>query len=1055
MSERPPSVLTRQITSLQHTHSTERVVIFAPRPQLGAALKQAATRCCTQAAGLHVTTPEQYAQTVAGLALQARNKRRLQRGVQFFLTLSALQDLTSDQRTDLTTDRPLSGIIRPLMRTFNTLRAQDISPETYARHAAQSARQHAQADAFASYEDLLSKHSVYDTAMLFRTATEQIHSGVYDHTSTVFGVIDTVPLPQTAASFLEALRTSHNGARPDFYRLGSNPASAGGTEAPPPSPPASRAAAHFPTAPYPPNASAAPSPVGRAAVSPSEPLTQEEATDLRFWTATGARREVQAVLEDIVAQDRALDTVEIAFTTQEPYLSLLDGMAERYEIPLSLSTGREIEATRPGQALRGFFEWIADGFPVEELIHLLRSGLVQFDTPIGDEGEWGPLSSSTAARVLAQKRYPRGPEGYVSVLEKWQDELDEEIDELTAVESDESWVDETRQDLQEKKATVEAALSSVRALLQAARVEDRRALDPSSFADGAIEFLQSFGPTPKPTAPEEERTHDEVARNQLLDRLQHISQTDDLPAQPLRRVARQMTSWLDLRPNVRARRPLPGRAHVVLLESAGYANRDHLYVIGLDAASTSSVLTDDPLLTDDERQDLADVAPHLPLRQAQADTDAWLAARALGRHEGSVTLCASTHDLLENEDLFEAPLYLRLQEAARGEKEASESDVQRTHHSLATDATRALAPLDCWTSHIQPKPSVVSEVLSSTYSWIQDGLEAAEARTSSGYTVYDGLLASGSYHDLNPLDQSHPVSAGQLETYAQAPFAYFLRHVLDVEPLDEPALDDQAWLDALQRGAVLHDTFKTFMSELERQPTLDDKSKLEDTFTSTLEEKRDDLPPPSEVIYASTKRQLWRDADLFLHAEAHRTDPHHPHQFELGFGYPPHRRQDGDHADAPTLQFGVSSFSLRGRIDRVDRHPDDTVSLWDYKTGSSSTFEDDDLLNEGQFLQWALYAYAYEALHDVPVQSAGYFFTSIDEMGKRMAANPSHHREQVDRVLQQIAAGITAGAFPLTDANPLKYSFNSLFHDFRSRVSQLKAKDWETDRPVPPPLVQD
>lgn len=1057
MSDHPPSVLTRQVTALQAQHPTDRIVLLAPRLQLGAALKQAATETCRKTAGLTATTPARYAESLVGLSLRSNGHSPLQAGQQFFLTAATLETLDPDRRSALTADRPLSGVLRPLMRTFDTLRLHGVTPAAYEQHAARSPRQRAQAQAYATYERLLDRHSLYDTAALFETATEQLHTGGFDHSSTVFAILDTVELPTTAATFVEALPVVENGSTPRLYRVGAHASPDQTNEPSSLPPPTPRAAAHFPDVPYPPSVSAAPSPAGRAALYPDATLSADEADSLSFWTATGVRREVQAVLEDIVANGHPLDTVEIAFTSQEPYLSLLDVMAERYDLPLSISTGRNIDATRPGQALRGFFEWIADGFSAPDLIHLLRSGLIQFDAPIGEDGAFGRLTGSHAATLLAQKRYPEGAHGYTAVFESWIDEITAELESLRAVESDPDWLDDTRRDQQQKKAAVEALKSEVEELLEVARANGRwekSTVRPSDFAEGAAHFLKRFGPTPKPTGPKDERTPDEAARNRLLDRLQLVAQTDDLSPQSLRSLARQMTTWLELSPFVRAQRPRPGRAHVVPLESAGYANRDHLYVIGLDAASSSTVLTDDPMLTDEERTELANVSPHLPLRKARADTDAWLAARALARHEGPVTLCASTHDLMENEDLFEAPLYLRLREAASGAEE-SERPSSVTHHSLATDTSTALAPLDCWTSRRDPTPSVVTEVLTSTYPWVHEGLEAEAERASTRYTAYDGLLAPDSYPELNPLHRAGPLSAGQLETYARAPYAYFLKYVLDVEPLDEPALDDHAWLDALDRGAVLHDTFKRFMADLNRQPTLDDEPTLRSVFDTVLKEKRDELPPPSEVVYAATKRQLWQDADLFLHAEANRSDAHQPHRFEVGFGYPPHRRQDGDHPNAPTLDLGESSFALRGRIDRIDRHADETVSLWDYKTGSSGRFEDGDLLDGGRHLQWALYAYAYEALEDLSVREAGYFFTSTDEMGKRLSANPATHRADVAAAIKQIADGIAAGAFPVTDAKSLKYSFNALFHDFRARTSQLTDKEWGESRPAPPPLIED
>lgn len=796
--------------------------------------------------------------------------------------------------------------------------------------------------------------------------------------------------------------------------------------------------------------------MGRIALDPSSDLTASEAQQLQFWTTTGARREVQAVFEDIVANEHPLDTVEIAFTSQEPYLAYIDSFSERYAVPTSLSTGRAIGATRPGQALQGFFDWIAEGFPVDTLIRLLRGGLLQLEEPLGPEGTRGTLESRRAAALLAERRYGAPPDGYVGTLDAWIEELDAERDNLQAASSEAPWLTEKIQRLDEKKAAVEALRNSITTLLDFAQVQHRSSVPPSALAEGAQELLKVFGPTPKPTDPEAERTPDEAARNHLLDRLQTLAQSEGLPSSPLRSLASQLSTWIELSPFVRAQRPQPGRAHVVPLQSAGYADRDHLYVVGLDASSAATEQLDDPMLTDEERKDLSSSGASLPLRSNQADTDAWLTARALARHEGTVTLSASTHDVVEDEALFEAPLYLQLRDAALDAREETEDTSSlRTHHPLSVSADRALTALDRWTDRAPPAPSAVDDALQSKYPWIHSGLTAEQARASGRYTVYDGLLEPGSYPGLNPLAHSTPVSAGQLEAYARAPFAYFLRYVLGVEPPDEPALDDVAWLDARDRGAVLHETFKQFMSELGRRPTLEDESTLHTIFSRVLSEQGEHFPPPSEVVFAATERQLWNDARLFLRAETSRTDDHSPEAFELGFGTPLHRRSDGDLTTLPTLEFDTLSFSLRGRIDRVDRHPDDRVSLWDYKTGSSREFAEDDLLDEGRHLQWALYAYAYRALTGDSVRQAGYFFTSTDEMGRRIAGDPDLVRSEVGRLLHQIGDCIAAGVFPLNDGNDLKYSFDALFQDFRERQSDLRSKAWPDDRPLPPPLAEE
>jgi RecB family exonuclease len=1042
------SPLVRQVCTLIDEDPTAPLVVFLPRRQLGLALQAAVARRRGASAGLTATTLQEQARTVAEVPLLAAGRTALSPGPRFFLTLEIIRGLSDPQQEALLGDQPRAGLAGPLARTFTTLRAHGITPEAYRRAADDDPQRRAQATAFARYRDQLDEHAYVDAPALLQTATRLVRDGRVSPGATRYAVLDTVSLTGREHAFLSAL-AAEAPASPGLWRLGVRPPTEADANRP-----SSLAAAQFEEAPSPAPRTA--EGLGRVVLDPQHDMTPATAERIRFWTATGTRREVQAVFEDLLAQDRPLDTVELAYTTPAPYLPLIDSLAERYDLPVSLSGGRAVDATRPGQALGGFFDWVATGGAIPDLIELLRAGLLQVDRPIGGgDDPADTLDGRALATLLAQRRYADDPTTHPDTLAQWADRVTNDLRDLTAGADAGAWVDRRRATLHDTRARIEAAQAVVEELLALAHLDDHTPVSTTEFAASAETVLERFGPTPAPSDEEDERTPDQAARNRLIERLRTLAEAAPDRRERPRRLARTFTNWLSLSPYVRAQRPQPGRIHVVPLESAGVADRDHLYVVGLDAASVSTTMADDPLLDDAHRGRLAEaVGAPLPRAHAAPDREDVRTRQALARHTGTLTLAASTYDLGEGEDLFEAPLYLRLKEASQAARGAADdaADPQVRHHPLTPDRPVVLSRLDRWTSRPGPGPDALDDALEHDVPWIRDGLQAAAARASTAYTPYDGLLEDDAYPGLNPLARNRPVTAGQLESYARGPFAYFLRHVLDVEPLDEPALDDVAWLDARGRGAVLHETFRRFMDALRRRPTREDEPRLREHFDAALEARRDEHPPPSEVVYATTRRALWQNALLFLRVEAADDDGTTPAGFEVGFGYPPHRRQPQDYADAPTLSLGDLSFALRGRVDRIDRGPDGRLSLWDYKTGSARRYDATDLLDGGRHLQWALYAYALEGLTGQPVERAGYFFTNTDEMGKRIAAAPAAHREAVADRLQQIAAAIEAGAFPVTDADDLRYSFDPLFPSFGDRRSQLRAKDWPDDRPVPPAL---
>ena len=215
-----------------------------------------------------------------------------------------------------------------------------------------------------------------------------------------------------------------------------------------------------------------------------------------------------------------------------------------------------------------------------------------------------------------------------------------------------------------------------------------------------------------------------------------------------------------------------------------------------------------------------------------------------------------------------------------------------------------------------------------------------------------------------------------------------------MEPPDEPEEDPTCWLNPLDFGALLHRLFSGFMQALDARKELPDLDKHGDLIRAMLEEEirryQDYLPVTHEAAYRADVRRLERATRIFLASEA-KQEGRQPLGFEVSFGL---EKTDGLNQEAPVslrLSGGVQ-FQLRGSIDRVDRAGQDYV-IWDYKTGSTSRYDERDLLKKGAHLQWALYAYALEqvmASKKQPgrVRQSGYFFPSERGNGRRISGRP-------------------------------------------------------------------
>ena len=101
-----------------------------------------------------------------------------------------------------------------------------------------------------------------------------------------------------------------------------------------------------------------------------------------------------------------------------------------------------------------------------------------------------------------------------------------------------------------------------------------------------------------------------------------------------------------------------------------------------------------------------------------------------------------------------------------------------------------------------------------------------------------------------------------------------------------------------------------------------------------------------------------------------------------------------------SFSFKIGEHSIRGRIDRVDRHPDGNYELIDYKTGAPKKPEDlrDDV-------QIALYRIGVKEAWDVEAADGSYWYVLDDE--KVTVAGEADDLERVQRTVLEVAGGIT------------------------------------------------
>lgn len=229
-------------------------------------------------------------------------------------------------------------------------------------------------------------------------------------------------------------------------------------------------------------------------------------------------------------------------------------------------------------------------------------------------------------------------------------------------------------------------------------------------------------------------------------------------------------------------------------------------------------------------------------------------------------------------------------------------------------------------------------------------------------------------------------SATTLEDYVTCPFRFYLRHVLGTEPLPEEERD----LSATAYGMIVHEVCQLFYRDwMSGHGTGPGPGEKEEATAHILAQAETELACHTRrgaAWEAGMETLLGTDGagpglfeEFILQETETRTAPFVPSLFEAGFGTPDRPGSIHDAPVALTVPGDEHPLLLRGFIDRVDRMPDGTFLVTDYKTGSHPN---QSTIIAGEALQLALYVRALEVITGAAGAGASYY-----EMKRRGVQN--------------------------------------------------------------------
>lgn len=475
--------------------------------------------------------------------------------------------------------------------------------------------------------------------------------------------------------------------------------------------------------------------------------------------------------------------------------------------------------------------------------------------------------------------------------------------------------------------------------------------------------------------------------------------------------------------------PKPGHLHLTSFSGLIWSNRPYTFVAGLDADTFPGKGCQDPVLLDRERRQ---IHPGLPLRADRPEENRVALFLALASRSGRVTLSFPSFDIIQNRQLYPSSVLLQLYRLLKEDPLLDFTDLMSSLGKPAgfcpRDSRYALDEVEWWAGKVLNKPGIRNgaAAVRACYRGIELGQLALEARNSPEPTEYDGVI---DVHpgELDPRQKDLTTSCSRLEYLAGCPFAYFLKYLLNIYPPQEVVYDPERWLGNLDRGSLLHELFCSFMRKVTangEQPELAaHRMAMIELADELIEDYRERIPPPSELVYSCEVREIYLSCEVFLAAEEADYGGV-PVLFEVPFGFGAEAVKKSGCGLAEPVEIELedgTSFLLNGKIDRIDRVGDGVYHLWDYKTGSTYGYADHSCFCSGRQVQHALYAIAAEQiLKDLcpgekpRVELSGYYFPAVRGEGRQVAPVRSS-RSELFQVLNNLFDILNSGSFVAAD----------------------------------------
>ncbi len=756
-------------------------------------------------------------------------------------------------------------------------------------------------------------------------------------------------------------------------------------------------------------------------VKDDERLDADSASIDMFAAATPSE-ELREVFRRVIGEGLRWDDVEIVTTDVDTYGVALDVLCQRLGVGGTMLRGIPLARTRLGRALERWFAWLDNGLPAD----LLRQGL-----EAGELGANVDAEPTALARELRALRIGWGRKRYEAALQL----LTMQASNIQLNRRDGDSHDAHDSRVESRRRSAAALRSLLDSLLQATPEVPERGSDAvvrssvSRLAGATIAWLDLV----KIHGASESQTADRVrTRLAALVELDTDATSFGSAFAALRDALSDVRAWPLLTNESKPWSAAGGMVHLTDIAHAGTTGRPRVFVVGLDAEATSGSGRQDPLLPDVVRAAFADDA--LSTTGQRRDERGFLLSAGLSSLRGRITLSYATSGALDGSEAGPAPVLLQsyrilqrdpsLTYAQLRERLAPPASAVPTRSSR--DVTVPLIDArDVWLDAVADGPLLLDgeALVRECFPLLDDGMRARELARAPMLSQFTGQVtrAAGA---LDPRDHAErAISPSALEKLAACPLAWFYHYGLALRAPEDPEYDADAWLNAAQRGGLLHETFEAFTRQFaDRRADLHGAA-VDEAMTAiidaTIARWLVDVPPPGEAVFHNEVEELKGAARSFLTMERKALedgDEGSWRHFEFDFG-----------GTAPSGHYALSdgtSLSVKGRVDRVDELVDGSWRVIDYKTGKAGRYRKIPKLgkfNGGRQLQPAMYAGVLAELLGGTVTRFEYRFPT--ERGHNTSIGySSDELAEARPIVTQLLEHVRDGAFvPTTSHDDCRY----------------------------------